>query len=173
MIFPYRKILVVGCGGAGKSTLARAIGSRFGIPVVHLDRLWWLPDWQEREEEEFDDLLARELAESEWIIDGNFLRTFPERLRYADFCVFLDVDTDTCMQSVYERAERYRGQTRPDMTEGCVEEIHPDFRNWILSFRETVFPNMLQILQNSGVPYRIFSTRTEAYAWLNSFSPFS
>ena len=40
MDFPYHKVLIVGCGGAGKSTLARAMGERFGLPIVHLDRLW-------------------------------------------------------------------------------------------------------------------------------------
>lgn len=57
----YQKILVVGNGGAGKSTLSRRIGSALSLPVVHLDRLWWLNGWEHRTAEEFDSLLEAEL----------------------------------------------------------------------------------------------------------------
>ena len=40
-----RRALVIGSGGAGKSTLARELGARAGLPVVHLDRLYWRPGW--------------------------------------------------------------------------------------------------------------------------------
>jgi len=31
-----KRVAVVGSGGAGKSTLARELGQRTGIPVIHL-----------------------------------------------------------------------------------------------------------------------------------------
>lgn len=70
MEFKYHRILIVGCGGAGKSTLARQLGQKLNLPVVHLDKIWWLPNWQNRSKEEFDILLDNELSESHWIIDG-------------------------------------------------------------------------------------------------------
>ena len=87
-----RRILVIGNGGAGKSTLSRTVGQMLSLPVVHLDRLWWLPGWVNRTAEEFDALLSKELAKPAWIMDGNYRRTFSWRLRYADFCAVLDVD---------------------------------------------------------------------------------
>ena len=72
MQFPYQKVLVLGCGGAGKSTFAVSMGARFSLPVVHLDRLWWLPGWVERSREEFDGMLAAELAKPAWVMDGNY-----------------------------------------------------------------------------------------------------
>ena len=51
MTFPYRKILILGNGGAGKSTFAADMGRAFSLPVVHLDRLWWLPGWVNRTQE--------------------------------------------------------------------------------------------------------------------------
>lgn len=62
--FPYRKVLIVGCGGAGKSTLSVEMGKRFGLPIVHLDKLWWLPNWQNRSEHEFDERLLDELQKT-------------------------------------------------------------------------------------------------------------
>ncbi len=164
----YRKILIVGNSGAGKSTLARHIAQRFSIPAVHLDCIWWLPGWQERERDDFDALLEIELAKPAWVMDGNFRRTFARRLQFADFCMFLDVDTKTCLQSVYARAEAYRGKTRPDMTEGCDERIDPEFPDWISAYPRDVRPQMLDTLQKSGVPYRVFPTRDAAYQWVDS-----
>lgn len=41
-----KRILLIGSGGAGKSTLARRLGEQTGLPVVHLDRLYWTGEWQ-------------------------------------------------------------------------------------------------------------------------------
>lgn len=169
MKFPYRRILVVGCGGAGKSTLARTMGERFSLPVVHLDKLWWLPGWVQRTQEEFDALLAGELQKPEWIIDGNFVRTLSMRLKFADCCVFLDLDTDICLKSAYARVEEFRGRTRPDMTEGCWECVDPEFEKWILNFHENTRPEMLALLEQSGKPCFVFTERNQAYEWLEVF----
>lgn len=71
MKFPYKRVLIVGCGGAGKSTLAIDIGKRFGLPVIHLDKIWWLPNWVSRKKREFDSRLRKELAKTSWVIEGN------------------------------------------------------------------------------------------------------
>lgn len=169
MQFPYRKILVVGCGGAGKSTFALEMGKRFGLPVVHLDRLWWLPDWVERDREEFDGMLKEELGKPSWVIDGNYRRTLPLRLSYCDAVVFLDIPAEECLKNAYARAEMYRGRTRPDMTEGCIEEVHDDFKQWIERFNTDVRGELLRDLEGSGKPYFVFGSRESAYAWLDGF----
>ena len=165
MDIPYRRILIAGCGGSGKSTLAIRLGERTGLPVVHLDRLWWLPGWVERSREGFDALLERELAKPAWIIEGNYARTFPRRLRYADFCVFLDLDAETCLESAKRRVTQYAGRTRPDMTEGCPERMDGEFKLWIRDFAQNTRPGMLRALEDSGVPYKIFTARRAAYEW--------
>lgn len=169
MKFPYKKVLVVGCGGAGKSTLARAMGERFALPVVHLDKLWWLPGWVEREREEFDALLQTELEKTQWVIDGNFARTFGLRLQYCDAVVFLELPAEECLKSIYARVEEYRGRTRPDMTEGCPEQADAEFCAWVEKFNKTVRGDMLEKMQSGGKDYFVFSSREEAYAWLSTF----
>lgn len=167
--FPYKRVLIVGCGGAGKSTLAVEMSKLFSLPVVHLDKIWWLPNWQNRTADEFDALLDIELNKSSWIIDGNYKRTFPHRLKFADFCIFLDYSTKLCINSVKERLYKYSGTTRHDMTEGCEERIDDEFQEWIKSFNETVRPKMIEYLKNSNVSYKIFTTREETAQWLNTF----
>ncbi len=170
MKFNFKKILIVGCGGAGKSTLAVEMGNKFKLPVVHLDKLHWLPNWEMRPSEEFDSLLEDQLKKDEWIIDGNYDRTFELRLRYADLCIFLDYDTQLCIQSVIERVEKYKGTSRPDMTEGCNEQADEEFIEWIQTYKTDVRPRFIERLQKSNVPYLIFTTRQETANWLSKFN---
>lgn len=165
MKFPYKRVLIVGCGGAGKSTLAVAAGNKLGLPVVHLDKLWWLPDWHERDQADFDALLKEELKKPIWIIEGNYRRTFETRLDYADFCVLLDIPTEECINSVLARERMYRGRTRPDMTDGCIERVDDEFKQWITGFGSDVLPQMLNVLKNCGKPYIAFDSRKAAYDW--------
>lgn len=169
MKFPYKRVLIVGCGGAGKSTLAIDIGKRFGLPVIHLDKIWWLPNWVSRKKREFDSRLRKELAKTSWVIEGNYARTFKKRLKYADFCIFLDYSTELCIQSVYERVEKYKGKTRPDITEGCLEQADDEFKDWIYNFNNDVRPKMLKILKNSSIPFMIFNNREDTEQWIESF----
>ena len=42
--FTGNKILVLGCSGSGKSTFSRELAARTGLPLIHLDNIWWRPD---------------------------------------------------------------------------------------------------------------------------------
>ena len=75
------RIMIIGCGGAGKSTLARQLGEKLNLPVVHLDKLFWHPGWVESEKAEIDEKILREMQKDQWIIDGNYTRTLPQRLK--------------------------------------------------------------------------------------------
>ena len=169
MKFPYKKVLVLGNGGAGKSTFASNMGARFSLPVVHLDRLWWLPGWVNRSREEFDGLLDAELAKPAWVMDGNYHRTLSQRLAAADCAVFLDIPAAVCLEGAHARAAQYAGRTRPDMAQGCPERVDAEFEEWILHFEQSVRPAMLGALEGSGKPHFVFSSRPAAYKWLESF----
>ena len=169
MQFPYKKILVLGNGGAGKSTFAADMGRRFSLPVVHLDKIWWLPGWVNRSKEEFDLLLSAELAKPAWVMDGNYHRTLSQRLAAADCAVFLDIPAEVCLEGAYARAREYAGRTRPDMGEGCPERVDAEFEAWILQYEREVRPAVLAALEGSGKPYFVFSSREAAYRWLKSF----
>lgn len=166
--FNYRRILIIGCSGAGKSTLAAKLGGKLNIPVVNLDRMWWLPNWEHTTKEDFDRQLEKELINDSWIIDGDYARTFSTRLTYADFCIFLDYPTDLCLKSAYERFLKYRGRTRPDMTDGCEEQFDSEFQEWIKTYRGNIRPVMLSHLAASDVPYKIFTDRAQTELWLST-----
>ena len=130
------RIIIIGCGGAGKSTLARKLGEVLDLPVVHLDKLFWKPNWVEKSNEEFDALLAQELAKDRWIMDGNFNRTMPERIKRCDTIIYLDFSRFACLMGVLKRIITTYGTVRPDMGEGCPERIDLEFLKWVWNFNK-------------------------------------
>lgn len=67
------RIAIIGYSGSGKSTLAAQLGQSYGVPVLHLDSVHWLPGWVERAREEEKALVRAFLDQNEsWVIDGNY-----------------------------------------------------------------------------------------------------
>lgn len=130
------RIVIIGCGGAGKSTLARQLGEKLDLPVVHLDSIFWLPGWVEMEKEEFDRRLQEELAKDRWIIDGNFNRTMPQRIARCDTVIYLDFSRWACLMGVLKRIVTTYGTVRPDMGAGCPERIDLEFLKWVWNFNK-------------------------------------
>jgi adenylate kinase family enzyme len=118
-----QRVLVIGPCGAGKSTLARALGARLGLPVFHMDQLNWQPGWVESSKDEIRARLRDILAADRWLIDGNYGGTLVPRLKRADTVIYLDYPIGLCLARVLRRIWVYRGRTRPDMTEGCPERF--------------------------------------------------
>ena len=129
-----QRIIIIGCGGAGKSTLARQLGEKLDIPVVHLDKLFWKPGWVEVSAAEFDVLHRREMAKDTWIMDGNFNRTMPERIARCDTVIYLDFSRMACVRGVFKRVLTTYGTVRPDMGEGCPERFDLDFLKWVWNY---------------------------------------
>lgn len=129
--------MVIGCGGSGKTTLSRELGEITGLPVVHLDQIWWSPgDWQHITREEFAEKLAAEVEKPRWILDGNFNRTIETRLEKCDTVVYLDLPRLTCLCSWLGRVIRNWGIARADMAPGCAEWFDPEMAGWIWRFNK-------------------------------------
>ena len=129
------RILIIGCSGAGKSTLARQLGEKTGLPVIHLDALFWKPGWVESSREEFDARLLAELEKPAWILDGNYARTLPVRLEKCDTVIYLDFSRLACIWGVLKRVITTYGTVRPDMAEGCPERFDWEFLKWVWNFQ--------------------------------------
>jgi adenylate kinase family enzyme len=131
------RILIIGCPGAGKTTLARQLGEKLGLPVVHLDSIFWSPgNWEHLEQQDFDAALLAELEKPKWIIEGNYNRTLPLRLSYCDAIIWLDFSRYACMGGWFKRMILNWGKVRPDMAPGCVERYEQEFAAFIWNFRK-------------------------------------
>ena len=130
------RIMIIGCGGAGKSTLARQLGEKTGLPVVHLDKLFWTPGWVSVPQKDFDVLHRAALAGDRWILDGNFDRTMEERIQRCDTVIYLDFSRFACLLGVAKRIITSYGKVRPDMGDGCLERFDWDFIKWVWNFNK-------------------------------------
>jgi adenylate kinase family enzyme len=131
-----KRVVIIGCGGAGKSTLAQELGKRTGLPVIHLDSIFWLPGWVEMNRDEFDRKIRAELEKEQWIIDGNYNRTMPERVARCDTIIYLDFPRIVCLYGIFKRLLTNIGKTRPDMGEGCPERIDWEFLKWVWNYNK-------------------------------------
>ena len=162
------RVLIIGCGGAGKSTLARQLGEKSGLPVVHLDKLFWHPGWVESPPEEIDEKIQQVLEQPCWIMDGNYNRTLPKRLEYCDTVIYLDFSRWTCLMGVLKRILTTYGTVRPDMGEGCPERFDLEFLKWIWTFNKTRRQSYYEMLsQLDGKQVHIFKCRREIKDYLN------
>lgn len=127
------KIMVIGYSGSGKSTLTEYLGSIYHIPVLHLDHIFWLPEWNPRPREEMREMVARFLdSHTSWVIDGNYTKTqYERRLAEADQIVFLSFNRFSCLYRVWRRYRKYKGRTRNDMGDGCTEKLDWEFVRWV------------------------------------------
>ncbi len=161
------RILIIGCGGAGKSTLARQLGEKLNVPVVHLDKLFWKPGWVERSDEEFDTLLERELEKPKWIMDGNFDRTMSKRLEKCDAVIYLDFSRFACLRGVAKRVLTNYGKVRPDMGEGCPERFDFDFLKWLWNFNKKKRRSYYRLLNEvEGVETIVLKNRRQVKRFL-------
>ena len=129
------KIAILGHSGSGKSTLARALGKKYNLPVLHFDTIQFLPGWVETDRPYKREKVTAFLDANPdgWVIDGNYMKICAERrFAEADRILYLDFPVWICLPRVFKRWFTYRGQTRPDMGEGCPEKVDWAFLKWVL-----------------------------------------
>ncbi|HEV3359016.1 MAG TPA: hypothetical protein VG247_19620 [Pseudonocardiaceae bacterium] len=116
---------MLGRGGAGKSTLARRLGERTGIPVVELDTVFWQEGLVARTTAEWTAIQQELIAEPKWIMDGDLgpYDVVDVRLRTADTVIVLDFSLARCVWRAL-----------------CRSRERLDFWRWVIGYRRTSLP---------------------------------
>lgn len=162
-----RRVLIIGNAGSGKTTFAGKLAEKTGLPLVHLDQLYWRGAWEHLSREEFDTALQSELEKPEWIIDGNFNRTIPHRLTYCDTVFFFDLPTASCLWGITKRVLQNYGKTRADMGGNCEERFDSNklslYRS-VWRFNKMHRKEYYRLLENTNVI--VFKSRKQVDKYL-------
>jgi adenylate kinase family enzyme len=130
------RILVIGSAGSGKSTFSQELSKAMNLPVIHLDRYYWKPNWVPTPNEEWDHFVEEAANQEQWIMDGNYSRTLAIRLKRADTIIFLDMPRTLCIYRIIKRRIKYHGKTRPDLNEECPEKLDWSFIMWVWNYKK-------------------------------------
>jgi adenylate kinase family enzyme len=165
------RILVIGSPGSGKSTLAHALAAKTGLPLHHLDQIFWLPGWIEPSKPEFVATVAALAEAPRWIVDGNYSRTLPALLARAEIVVLLDLSPFRCTWRIFRRWFAARGRVRADMAPGCPERLDLGFLWYVLSFRLRRLPRLQAKLAGFGGEQVWLGTPAEVRRFLSGERP--
>ena len=158
-----KKVIVIGCPGSGKSTVSRALHNKTGIPLYHLDMMYWNADKTTVEKSVFLERLSAVLEKDEWIIDGNYGSTMELRMAACDTVIFLDYPLDVCLDGI----RAHRGKPRSDMPWIETEE-DSEFIEFIKNYNEQQKPKVLGLLKKYGDKnIIILKSREQVDAFLN------
>ena len=136
----YDKIIVIGCSGGGKSTFSKQLAEITGLPLYHLDNIYWQPDASHLERSEFIKRQKEIMRGGRWIIDGNYGGTIRYRLKECELVYFFDMPTEVCLDGVLNRKKR-----RDDIA--CELEPDGELLDFIRSYKKKSRPKIMRLLK--------------------------
>ena len=169
----------MGGSSTGKTTLARELARRLGVPHVELDALHHGPNWEEAPADVLRARVEEALAAAPdgWVVDGNYDRKLGTLVQErADTVVFLDLPHGLALWRVLRRTAR-RILRREELWHGNRESFRSAFSRdgivwWVLTMHRThrvKWPELFAALPHLRV-VRLRSPR-EVRDWLQSIQP--
>lgn len=155
-----QRVLIIGISGAGKTTLATQMSQKLGLPLFHLDKLFWLPNWQMPEMQDWQSKVQQLAQQDSWIVDGNYANTNPILMPRADTIIYFDFSRMVSLYRVLKRYFSHRVHSRPDLPEGCRERVDWEFIKYIWHFPKDRRPIIEEALEEFGAGKRVIRIRS-------------
>lgn len=136
-MFDYKKIIIIGCSGSGKSTFSRCLAEITNLPLYYLDMIYWNEDCTHISRGEFIEKQKEIFKQDKWIIDGNFRNTLELRIKESELIYFFDIPTQVCIDGVVNRGKR------PDMP--CLLPADNELIEYIKNFDRDCKPIIMKL----------------------------
>ena len=159
-----KKVLVLGCCGAGKSTFSKKLHSILKLKLIHLDKYYHKPNWLEPEKEEWEKVLKQILRRKSFIMDGTYVESLDERIKKSDTIIYLDYSLIKCFFRVIKRVLIDFGKKRSDMAPGCKEEFDLEFLWFVLTFNNKFRKEIIQKLNSVKNKKNVSIFKTDKHA---------
>ncbi|GIF45999.1 adenylate kinase family enzyme [Asanoa ferruginea] len=141
------RVAIVGCGGSGKSTVARRLAAILDAPLTHLDAIYYDEGWRPMPQDEFAARQRELVVAPRWIIEGNYASTLPVRLAAADTVIFLDLSAAACLWGIIQRRLRHGGGQHAG---GVYDRITWNFIRYVVGYRRTMRPRVRRLIREHG-----------------------
>jgi len=144
-----KRVSIIGCPGAGKTTFSRELSHSTGLPLIHLDRIYHDEAYSyQNDKDSWRSRVLSEVKKKQWIIDGNYKSTFDIRLPKSDTIIFLDYPTYLSVWRAIKRRMYFHKRVREDMPPTWKERLGWNFFMFILKFNRSIAPHMRQSLKS-------------------------
>lgn len=164
------KIAVIGHSSSGKSTFSKRLSSVYQIPVLHIDKIFFEPNWVERDKKVVEAEIRDFMKGEQWIIDGFYRKLATERFELADKIFIFDFNRFKCLYGAIVRRFKYHNQNRDSVCVGCKERLNLSFIWWILFGGRK--KDSKELLKRFEIEHKdkiiIFRTRKQANTYLRS-----
>ena len=167
----YKRILIIGSAGSGKTVLSNQLSKKLDIEVTHLDRVYWLPNWEKKPVDFCEEITKELVLKDEWILDGNYIQTLETRLQKADLVIFLNVNRFICIHSLFKRKRLSKRELidRSDLADGCVDKLDFNFLRWAFIFNSSYGPKLMEVIKKyPHVDLKIFKKREDAIQFIEN-----
>lgn len=117
-----KRIAIIGNGGGGKTTIARALAKKYNLPLIHVDSIQYLAGMKVRDIKETTNILNQHADEEFWLIDGfGSLEVMTQRFHRADKIIFVDFPIWRHYFWCTKRQIKSAWAPRTELPEGCNE----------------------------------------------------
>jgi adenylate kinase family enzyme len=131
----YKKIMIFGRPGSGKSTFALWLSNTLQLPLYHLDKYFFESDWIERDYQEFLKIQQSLVEKATWIIDSNSTRSLEMRYSNADLVLYFNYPRGCCYFRVLKRLFN-KNPAIDDRAPGCYEKVSLSLLRYMWGFEK-------------------------------------
>lgn len=164
------KILVAGYSSSGKSTFAKRLSKHNQIPVLHIDTIFFGPNWTKRDHETVEEEINQFMSNKSWVIDGQYRNLAVERYDQCEQLFLFDFNRFKCLYGAILRRIKYHNQNRDTIANGCKEKLDLSFIWWILFSGRKKDSKALMKLYKERYKEKtiVFKNRRQVNAYLKS-----